>query len=84
MAGLHEAEGVLDRVTHLAFALLAFAFRQVEREVHLVADVSRLQPVQRHAGHVGQQFGIVGDAGVARGGGCHRLEDGFFVGVVDR
>jgi hypothetical protein len=69
---------------HLALAVLALALRQVEREVHLVPDVARLQPVQRHAGHVGDQLVVAGDAGKARRHADHGFVDGAFVVVADR
>lgn len=81
-ARLHKAEGVLHRVVHLAVDGLALLVRQVEGEVDLVADVARLQPVERDAGHVGQQFGVALQAGVGLGAGRHGLVDGALVEVA--
>jgi hypothetical protein len=54
-ARLHELEREVDGLFDCHLVLLALGIAEVEREVDLVPDVARRQPVQGDAGDVGEQ-----------------------------
>jgi len=55
-ASLHELECKRHGLADSAFVLDAFLVREVERKVHLMADVARREAVERHAGDVGEKL----------------------------